>query len=77
MMREKSYWVVDCRVGDADRWDGGWFQFHAGSNRRYARKMFAQAKLSYSHWARLSIRLRRWVRPTGTGVHGWMSERRP
>lgn len=77
MKSEKSYYVVDCRVGGPTAWQGGWFQFHAGPNRRYARKMCEQAKLIYEHWDRLSVRLRRWVRPSGVGTHGWMSERRP
>lgn len=78
MRREKAYWVVDCRVGEAKAWQGGWFQFHAGPNRRLARKACEQAKKSYAHWARLTVRMRKWVRPSGVGqTIGWMSERRP
>lgn len=77
MRREKAYYVVECRVGSAAKWEGGWFQFHAGPSLRYARHQFAQAKLAYAHWPRLSIRMRKWVRPSGVGAHGWMSERTP
>ena len=78
MRREKAYYVVDCRVGDYREWIRGWFQFHAGPNRRYAKKMFEQAKSVYAHHPRLSVRMRKWVRPSGAGTtHGWMSERQP
>jgi len=75
--RGPAFYVVDCRVGEAHRWEGGWFQFYAGPNRRKAKRMMAQSKLSYADWARFSVRLRKWVRPQGAGIHGWMSERRP
>jgi hypothetical protein len=78
MRREKAYYVVSCRVGEADKWQpSGWWEFHSGPNYRYAKKMCEQAKKSYAHWPRLGIRLQKWVRPRGPGAIGWMSERRP
>ncbi len=75
--REKAYYVVDCRVGLEAKWDRGWFQFHSGPNLRYAQKMKATALRAYAHWPRLTVRLRKWVRPNTRGTIGWMSERRP
>lgn len=40
-------------------------------------KMCKQAQKAYAHWPRLAVRMQKWVRPSGTGVIGWMSERRP
>jgi hypothetical protein len=75
--RPQRFYVVECRCSDDAKKMGGWFQFHAGRNKRYARRMYRQAQKTYSHWACLDVRLTVWARPTTPGTIGWLSERRP